>query len=298
MSTYNEPMEYIKQSIISILDQSYADIELIVGIDNPKRSDIIDYIKTIAKTDTRIRYVINKKNLGLTKTLNKLVNEANGQYIARMDADDISLAHRLQEQLDFLKKNDLDITGCYIHDIDENGNTRSSKATKYPTKDHAIKEYLKYDSAIPHPTWLAKSSVFKENKYIDYDACEDYELLTRLSLKKYKMGNLSRVGLYYRINNKGISRSKTIEQRLSKIFIRDNYRKKKISNYTNYQNFKNSKKGIEAHRELEKFYEERKRISKLPYVTKIAASVKLLTKSDFARQLVINEIRKRFLINE
>ena len=99
MSVYNEKIEWIKDSVKSILGQSYTNIEFIIVIDNPGLDrEVKEYLENTAKTDGRVVLLQNKENVGLAKSLNRGIAAANGAYIARMDADDISEKNRLDLQ--------------------------------------------------------------------------------------------------------------------------------------------------------------------------------------------------------
>ena len=99
----------IKEAIDSILQQSYRDIELII-INDGSTDNTESIIRSFK--DDRIKLVNNSSNQGIVYSLNKAVALAQGQYIARMDADDVSNIDRLSIQLDYLKSNNLDIYSC------------------------------------------------------------------------------------------------------------------------------------------------------------------------------------------
>lgn len=112
MSTYNEPVEWVEKSIRSILNQTYDNIEVIVICDNPDNKGIVDLLNLIKEGDNRVVLHFNERNKGLIYSLNKAINLSSGEYIARMDADDISLPTRLSEQILYLEENHLDLCGC------------------------------------------------------------------------------------------------------------------------------------------------------------------------------------------
>jgi len=91
MSVYNEPLDWLKSSIGSILNQTFREFEFIIINDNPARQELRDVLQSYKNQDERIRIIENLENLGLTESLNKGLAEAKGKYIARMDGDDISL---------------------------------------------------------------------------------------------------------------------------------------------------------------------------------------------------------------
>lgn len=251
MSVYNEPLDIIKKSIESILAQSYRNLEIIIIIDNPDRNDAIKHIGNI--NDSRIKAIINRKNLGLTASLNEGIEIANGEYIARMDADDISMPDRFKKQLDYLIKYHYDLVGSDIAQIDENGLVLKEHVV-YPRNNEQIVKMLRYNSPIPHPTWFGKAEIFRDNKYIDFPACEDYELLTRLALRGIKMGNVGEVLLKYRISENGISSSKKPVQKTCLEYVRKMYRKGKESDYLSLVAFLDTKKGKRYQKNNKEFF--------------------------------------------
>ena len=115
MGIYNIPSkEVLEKSINSILNQSYKNIEFII-IDDGSTNDTYKWAKEITKNDKRVILKKNEKNLGLTKTLNKCLKLATGEFIARMDGDDYSHKDRFEKQLSFLKNNkEYQLVGCNI----------------------------------------------------------------------------------------------------------------------------------------------------------------------------------------
>ena len=100
MSTYKEPIDWIRQSIDSILNQTFSEFEFIIVVDNPKYKELISVLNDYAEADNRICIMVNENNIGLVKSLNKALSQCNGEYIVRMDADDISLPERIAHQID------------------------------------------------------------------------------------------------------------------------------------------------------------------------------------------------------
>ncbi|MGL4742033.1 MAG: glycosyltransferase, partial [Sarcina sp.] len=85
MGVYNEKISWVKETINSILEQTYKNIELIVILDNPENQELKIFLDSYKD---KIKFEVNDKNLGLVKTLNRAIDLANGEYIARIDADD------------------------------------------------------------------------------------------------------------------------------------------------------------------------------------------------------------------
>ena len=220
MSTYNEKKDWLIESINSILTQSYENFEFIIIIDNPNNKELIKLIEMYRNSDERIKCFINEENKGLVYSLNYALSKAKGDYIARMDADDISNYQRLEIQLDNLLSNNIDILGTNIAYFTDNDLIKSSSL---PLHNEEIKKEIKKWSQLAHPTWLVKKNVYEKLKgyrYIMY--CEDYDFLLRAISEGFILGNTKEILLKYRVNEKSISRSNLLEQRVISRFLSNN----------------------------------------------------------------------------
>ena len=136
MSVYREPLEWIDASIKSILVQTYGDFEFLIVNDNPESEELCHFLNEKALSDNRISLIANERNIGLTKSLNVALTKSNGEYIARMDADDIACLNRLSSQVEYLDKN---ANHSVVHSnyslIDENGDVIKSKFHSYKDFD-------------------------------------------------------------------------------------------------------------------------------------------------------------------
>lgn len=225
MTIYKEPIDFLNQSIKSILNQTYKNFIFFIGIDNPQYEAAIDLVIAYSKLDERIRVVVNDKNLGLPKALNKLLEQIpdSVKFIARMDADDISIESRIEEELVYLTSNNLDLVGCTIKTIDEQGKEIPKTFQRFYDTPKKIHKVLRYYDCIPHPTWLAKKEVFFSlGGYRNIFACEDYDLLLRSDLSGYKMGLISKSLLIHRVNSAGISRQNGLLQFLTAHYLSKN----------------------------------------------------------------------------
>ena len=133
MSAYNSEIS-VGNAIESILSQSYSNINLYI-IDDASSDKTRNIIETYASTHNNVYAYNNKKNIGLTKSLNKLIKNADGFYLARQDADDISLKTRIEEQVDFLEKNNLDACSTRAF-ITGTNKVTPSKSFYLPKKKH------------------------------------------------------------------------------------------------------------------------------------------------------------------
>ena len=112
MSTYKEPVSWIEKSVESILSQTYTNIEYVIVIDDPTNKEVVDFLNRKEESDSRIVLVKNEKNIGLVDSLNKGLEYCSGSYIARMDADDISMQNRIEKRMELAKKECADIVGA------------------------------------------------------------------------------------------------------------------------------------------------------------------------------------------
>jgi glycosyltransferase involved in cell wall biosynthesis len=176
MSAYNSEL-YIKQAIESILSQTYQDFEFIII--NDGSSDETDSIIT-SYSDPRIIYINNHQNLGLIASLNKGLKIAKGNYIARMDADDIALPNRFEMQLEVFKKNpDAIVVGSDYFSFSDSKKTyvKSSSDSDYN------KAVLFFSPCFCHPSVMMKNIFNELNIYYnnDFKHAEDYQLWTQLA---------------------------------------------------------------------------------------------------------------------
>lgn len=200
MSVHNPNPIHLKKSIFSILGQTYKSFEFIIINDKSNQiiSSLLDEFK---RKDKRIILLNNIKNLGLTKSLNKAIAISRGEFLARMDSDDIAKKNRLDKQVKFLKKNkDIDLISANSFIINNRGKIIGE--TNLPVKYKDLLNKIFFFNPIIHPLVMTKKNFFIENKYnINFKRCQDYELWMR-TIKKYKFLNLKHKLLYYRQSKK------------------------------------------------------------------------------------------------
>ena len=224
MSVYNG-MPYLEQAVESIFRQTFEDFEFFI-VDDASTDETWRYLKSLR--DMRIKLIQNKKNLGLAASLNIALRQAQGDFVARMDADDISLSIRFKEQINFLQKHPtIDICGSFVNVIDETDKIIGQ--IKKPTSDEEIKKELFWLTPLLHPTWFAKKEVFRKLKGYDekWDYVEDFEFLIRAT--DFKMANIPKYLLLFRSQKERRSQ-KTIEKiyRNSLKLRLKNYRERKL----------------------------------------------------------------------
>lgn len=223
MPVYNAE-KYLGEAIQSILGQTFEDFEFLITNDGSTDSSL-GIIKRF--DDARIRLIDHPKNIGLVASLNEGLKTANGQFIARMDADDISNTNRLQSQLDFLLANpEIGLVGCHMDIIDEHKNIIGERI--YQISHDAIKVESLFRCPVPHPgVMLRKDSFINNNLFYNptfsYYA-EDYELWQR-ALSILKFANVDAKLLQYRITSNQNSNLYAVGQKAETDAIRSNYLK-------------------------------------------------------------------------
>lgn len=286
LCTYNEPLQYLKLSIESILSQTYTNIQLIIVNDNPKREDMADLLVAYAREDSRIKYIVNQDNIGLIGSLNTGLKNAIGGFIARMDADDIATRDRLEKQLEFLRVNNYDMVGCNAIKIDENG--KEIGYLNVPTTYEKIKEYQLYGGCVLHPTWLGKREVFEKLKgYRSVYACEDFDFILRAIQDGFKIGNLPAYGLYYRIRTESVSSKANIRQKLTMYYLIDNGAYLNVSSVEMLEKYLNSVKYKDdfATLEMYEFVKANMKANKFN-LTKIYDFFRIIKNKYFYRNLI------------
>lgn len=208
LSTYNETLEEVKASVESMLAQSYQDVEIIIVLDNPENEKVNEWLYGMAEKYARVKCITHDINQGLVNSLNDAFAVSKGEYIARMDADDISLPDRIENQVQYMKNHpQCAILGTNRIDIDEGGNVLS-KPHRIVTMNEAIQRILPYGGAFTHPTIMIRREVLEcLGGYRAIPAAEDYDLYLRAKASGYEMFNLAEPLLYYRIRQAGISKS-------------------------------------------------------------------------------------------
>ena len=228
--------EFIDEAIQSILNQDYNNLEIII-IDDCSTDKTNDIIKKF--TDTRIRYIGNKKNLGISECLNILIENSSGKYLCRMDADDIMHPNKISLQMEYMKKNNLDFCGTWIEFFGA-----EKKIIKYPQFDMDIRFFMCFGSPFAHPSIIFTKEIIKKFKY-EKNVAEDYSLWTKIaaSSPKIKFGNLQKVMLSYRRHPNQLTSDRTHIINDS-ILISKFYSKKYILETDIYENLSQNNFGM------------------------------------------------------
>lgn len=200
---YNTNLAYLAECIESVLNQTFSDFEFIILNDSPDNKELERIIKKYEKQDSRIKYVKNAKNMGITPSRNRLLSMALGEYLAILDHDDVCLPERFQAEVEYLDLHpDVGVVSCLMqcfgdsHDIWNN-----------PEKDADIKIFLTENCYIAHTAAMIRKAVLINNdiKYEEfYSPAEDYRLWTRL-MEYTHFYNIQKPLVKYRVYRKNTS---------------------------------------------------------------------------------------------
>jgi glycosyltransferase involved in cell wall biosynthesis len=191
--------EFLSKALESVLWQTYSNWELICVNDN-SIDNSLQILKAFAKKDKRIKILSNSRNRGIGYSLNKALKQVKGDFIARMDADDIALPDRLEKQLTLLKANpDIVACGGQAAIIDPSDNIIAYK--KFPTQYPKLYKMIMKVVPIQHPILMTRAKVFKNYRYLEtISTAEDVDLLFYI-LEKGKIANVNSIIYLYRKSN-------------------------------------------------------------------------------------------------
>ncbi|GHU75207.1 hypothetical protein FACS189461_1020 [Spirochaetia bacterium] len=195
--------KYVAQAVWSITNQTYTNVEILIT-DDCSTDGTYHLLESITETDARIQLFHNDKNLNIVCTLNNMIEKAKGVYIARMDADDISLPERIERQVQFLETHpDYGICGCSAWHIDAKG--KNIGVSMLPCTNYDIQLFKVFASPFYHPTVMIRAGLLKKERYSSKALyAEDYELWLRL-LTNTKAINIYQKLFCYRIVQMSIS---------------------------------------------------------------------------------------------
>lgn len=201
---------YLRASVESILGQTFTDFEFLIIDDGS-----VDGTALLLSTyqDSRLRIITNSKNLGLVHSLNLGISQTNGEYIARMDGDDIAMPRRLELQVEEFGRNpDLALLGSAADLIDEQGS--SFDAIDLPTTNEEIRRNILWGNKFIHSSVMMRTSVVRALGGYREDAAlaEDYALWLGFIAGR-TVGNLPERLVQYRVHKQQLSQSNMRQMR-------------------------------------------------------------------------------------
>ena len=218
MSVYNEPLQYVKEAIDSILNQTFQNFEIVVVNDNPSRSDYKQFIASYQ--DSRIIFHQNETNLFLAGSMNVAASLVSAKYLARMDADDIAEPDRLEKEYNILNTGNYDLVFSRYSYIDQNSRPclLDKEVTYYPP-EKLIKVMLE-KVVIHHPTVMMTSEILhKVGGYRNFMVAQDRDLWLRMQYAGCRFYMLEDSLLKYRVSEESVSSKKWHRQLLTIFYI-------------------------------------------------------------------------------
>ena len=206
MPAYNADEKMLQEAIDSILNQSFTDFELIVVDDGSKDYCNYEYVISHIK-DRRVKAYKNEKNSGVAFSLNAAIEKASGEYIIRMDSDDISRERRIETLVRFMDENpEIGIAGSFAQTFGA-----KKRKLRYPTDDSNIRIELLYNNSFCHPTVIMRRSILDKYglRYSSNVSNEYYCLWVEAS--KYndiKFANIPEYLLRYRVHSSQVTSTK------------------------------------------------------------------------------------------
>jgi glycosyltransferase involved in cell wall biosynthesis len=217
---------FLREAVDSILCQTFTDFELIVVNDGSSDGSgaVLD---AAAQRDSRVR-VVHQQNRGLIFSLNRGLELSRGEFVARMDADDVSLPHRFARQVEFLRSNlGIALVGSSMNLIDAEGGIVGR--VSYPTGHNLVKTKMREGCSLAHPTVMGRREVFSAlgGYRPAFHHAEDYDLWLRL-IENHEIDNLPESLLLYRQHGGNVSVRFRQKQALSSFFARECYRLRSV----------------------------------------------------------------------
>ncbi|MDO4935203.1 MAG: glycosyltransferase [Phascolarctobacterium sp.] len=213
---YNTNPEYLRECIDSILNQTFTDFEFLILNDSPENDELEKFI--LEYEDKRIKYFKNEKNIGISKSRNKLVELAQGEYLAIFDHDDVSLSDRLTLEVEYLDSHpDVGMVSGWdeFFGID-------NRIRKYPEHDAQIKRTLVDHSCVNHTAAMIRKSILIDNNIHyeeEYSPAEDYMLFVRL-MAVTNFYNFQKVLVRYRTYEQNTSNTQNVKMANAAVKIR------------------------------------------------------------------------------
>lgn len=215
MPIWNTRAEHLREAMESILNQTFTDFEYLILNDSPDNTKLDEIVASY--NDPRIRYARNEQNMGITPSRNKLLQMAEGEYIAIFDHDDISEPTRLEKQVAYLDAHpEIGVVGSWVQEFP------SGKLVRYPENDEEIRMGLMWGCVVPHSAAMVRRKVLEEHGIMyeeRFSPSEDYALWCRL-IPHTQFHNLPEVLFRYRLYEGNTSKSQATKMSNATMGIR------------------------------------------------------------------------------
>ena len=215
MPIWNTRAEHLREAMESILNQTFTDFEYLILNDSPDNTKLDEIVASYG--DLRIRYERNEQNMGITPSRNKLLQMAEGEYIAIFDHDDISDPTRLEKQVAYLDAHpEIGVVGSWVQEFP------SGKLVRYPENDEEIRMGLMWGCVVPHSAAMVRRKVLEEHGIMyeeRFSPSEDYALWCRL-IPHTQFHNLPEVLFRYRLYEGNTSKNQATKMSNATMGIR------------------------------------------------------------------------------
>ncbi|MCZ2766775.1 glycosyltransferase [Lactobacillus paracasei] len=304
---YDESLFVVQKALSSVSRQLKSNYELIIIDDNPQRTDLKAFLQDFQSKTKSVFLVFNSVNKGLVYSLNKGLQQAKGKYIARMDADDISLPGRFEAQVAILDGG-YDFTASAAIEIDENDDKIGFRKMPF----EGVMEtptVFKYGNFIIHPSVMMRRDVVnKLGGYHDIPSAEDFDLWVRILFFHHSRAFLvTDPKVLYRVRANGISLANRLTMDISSNAIKRALNKaSSLAEYDELidQSFNESKKGIKISdwKPFQKYYNygareyevKSRQLKKSPSIKNYFSMVGSLLLFPLTWSYVINAVLRRF----
>ena len=200
---YFKKKNFIDQSISSVLNQSYSNIEIIIVYDDEEKSDL-EYLRKIYNSNKKIKIIVNEKNIGAGFSRNKGIREAKGKYVCFIDSDDIWKKEKIENQLNYMKKNNYKISHTSYEIINDKNEIIGNRKAKdfYNVKDILTSCDIGLSSVI-----LEKDLITDQIQFSNLKTKEDFVLWLKILKSKVTIGGLDENFLLWRKTKNSLSSS-------------------------------------------------------------------------------------------
>ena len=212
---YNTNEAHLREAIESVLNQTYSDFELLLLNDSPDNTRLDEIVASYQ--DSRIRYIRNERNMGIIPSRNKLIQLAQGEYLAIFDHDDFCEPTRLEKQAAYLDSHpEVGVVGSWVQEFPNGSQVR------YPEHDEEIRMGLMYGCVVAHSAAMVRRSLLEQTGICyeeRFSPSEDYALWCRL-IPHTRFHNLPEVLFKYRLYEGNTSKSQASKMEKATYAIR------------------------------------------------------------------------------
>ena len=211
ISNYNTDPEMFRSALDSILNQTFRDFELILIDDKSTNQESRNVVEEYANKDDRIVPVYNDENKGLAGSLNVGLKLARGEYIARFDTDDICVKERFQRQLEYMRKNEVDICSTFAHLFGDYEGVVSSSFTSC----EKVSAQLLFTCYIYHTPIMMKRSFLLSHDLtydVQFDGAEDFDLFSRCREAGARICIMPEIMFHYRLHSNSVCHTQNLKQ--------------------------------------------------------------------------------------